>query len=156
MMYGLMALYQVPLVYYQIATNSAVHGNPAHVTNNWNNFSKCLWTSKVIYHVLFFCISMSYYYDLRWQLLPYVLILLLRSLSSISFSCFIILFHNSTALTVIMTVKTESDKLLKDLLTNKTDKLNIFSVNFNLEISRKYHTPTAWIGDSYGNSMVEN
>ena len=45
--------YGLSLLYYQVATNSAVNRNLAHVTNNWNNSSKCLWTNKVINHIYF-------------------------------------------------------------------------------------------------------
>ena len=49
MMHGVMILYEVPLLYYQVTTNSAVNRTLACVINNWNSFSKCLWTNKVIH-----------------------------------------------------------------------------------------------------------
>ena len=44
---------------------------------------------------------MSYEYDLRKTLMIVLILLWDRSLSSIFFNCFYILFHNSIALTVI-------------------------------------------------------
>ena len=41
-MNGMMTLYEVPLLYYQMITNGAVNRNLANVVNNSNNSSKCL------------------------------------------------------------------------------------------------------------------
>ena len=51
MMYGVMTLYGVSLLHYQM-TNSAVNKNLACVINDWNNSSYCLWTNKAIYNFL--------------------------------------------------------------------------------------------------------
>ena len=41
-MNGVIALYEVSLLYYQMITNGAVNRNLASVINNSNNSSKCL------------------------------------------------------------------------------------------------------------------
>ena len=41
MMYGVMTLYEVSLLDYQMMTNSAVNRNLIHVINNSNNYSYC-------------------------------------------------------------------------------------------------------------------
>ena len=43
MMYGVMTLYQLSLLYYQMTTTSAVNRNLASVINNWNDSSKCFY-----------------------------------------------------------------------------------------------------------------
>ena len=42
-MYGVMTLYQLSLLYYQMTTTSAVNRNLASVINNWNDSSKCFY-----------------------------------------------------------------------------------------------------------------
>ena len=48
------------MMYYQMTTNSAVSRDLGPVTNNWNNFSKYLWTNKFKYHIYIFAESTSY------------------------------------------------------------------------------------------------
>ena len=48
MMSGVMRLYEVSLLYYQM-TNIAVNRNLASVINNWNNSSKSFYELIVIY-----------------------------------------------------------------------------------------------------------
>ena len=43
MMYGVMMLYEAPLLYYQKTANRAVNRNLASVINNWNDSSKCFY-----------------------------------------------------------------------------------------------------------------
>ena len=77
--------------------NNAVNKSLASVINNWNDFSKYFYELVKSYAQC--CVQ----YDLlTLKLLATVLILFGGgSLSSIFFSCFWILFHDSTALTVI-------------------------------------------------------
>ena len=134
-------------------------------TLNHNNSSYFLWTNKVI----IFAWSISYLYDLRWKSLSIALILLGdRSLSSISYNCFWILFHEWQHLQLLNTshvflsykkvlwdyihcveievsylcwsdeklnyvLKIDSDKLFKDLLTNKIFSEQVLSWNLKME-----------------------
>ena len=43
MMYGVMTLYEAPLLYYQKTTNRAVNRNLAKGINNWNDSSICFY-----------------------------------------------------------------------------------------------------------------
>ena len=59
MMYGVMALYEVSLLYYQKTTNSAVNRNLASVINNWNDSSNCF--SELVKSYTYFCmVNMIY------------------------------------------------------------------------------------------------
>ena len=57
-MYGVMALYEVTLHYYQMTTNSAVNRNLVSVINDWNDSSKCFY--ELIKSYIFLHDQMSY------------------------------------------------------------------------------------------------
>ena len=63
MMYGVMALYEVSLLYYQKTTNSAGNRNLASVINDWNNSSKSFYELAKSY------IFLHDQYDLLHELL---------------------------------------------------------------------------------------
>ena len=53
MMYGVMALYEVSLLYYQKTANSAGNRNLASVINDWNNSSKSFYELAKSYIFLY-------------------------------------------------------------------------------------------------------
>ena len=53
MMYGVMALYEVSLLYYQKTANSAGNRNIASVINDWNNSSKSFYELAKSYIFLY-------------------------------------------------------------------------------------------------------
>ena len=58
MMYGVMTFYEVSLLYCEIGTNSAVSGDLASVSNDWNDFSKYFY--ELIKSYIFFHNQVSY------------------------------------------------------------------------------------------------
>ena len=102
MMEGVLTLYKVSLLYYQMTTNSAVNRNLTSIIKNWNNCSECC------HGLIKSCIFL---YD-QLTLLIWLKIKLTdncfnfigggdRYLSSVFFNCFWIFFSDSAAVTII-------------------------------------------------------